>query len=119
MDTLWAVPRNDRPDPIRARIRSLLLLLVLGSAFIATTVLAAIGRASESFGIVGKAGIVVVSVLINAGVCLVVFRGRYGQGCDLPSSGTRCTGGGGHLATPAVVRRDLRSAGGQVVERDE
>jgi membrane protein len=74
MDTLWAVPRNERPDPIRARIRSLLLLLVLGSALIATTVLAAIGRASESFGIVGKAGIVVVSVLINAGVCLVVFR---------------------------------------------
>jgi membrane protein len=74
MDTLWAVPRNDRPDPIRARIRSLLLLLVLGSALIATTVLAAIGRASESFGIVGKASIVVVSVLINACVCLVVFR---------------------------------------------
>ena len=74
MDTLWAVPRNDRPDPIRARIRSLLLLLVLGSALIATTILAAISRASESFGIVGKAGIVVVSVLINAGVCLVVFR---------------------------------------------
>ncbi len=74
MDTLWAVPRNDRPDPIRARIRSLLLLLVLGSALIATTILAAISRASESFGIVGKAGIVVVSVLINAGVCLIVFR---------------------------------------------
>ena len=54
MDTLWAVPRNDRPDPIRARIRSFLLLLVLGSALIATTVLAAIGRASASFGIVAK-----------------------------------------------------------------
>ena len=74
MDTLWAVPRNDRPDPIRARIRSLLVLLVLGSALIATTIMAAVSRASESFGIVGKAGIVVVSVLINAGVCLVVFR---------------------------------------------
>jgi uncharacterized BrkB/YihY/UPF0761 family membrane protein len=74
MDTLWAVPRNDRPDPIRARIRSFLLLLVLGSALIATTVLAAIGRASESFGIVGKTGIVGLSVLINAGVCLVAFR---------------------------------------------
>ena len=74
MDTLWAVPRNERPDPIRARIRSLLLLLVLGSALIATTIMAAISRASESFGIVGKAGIVVVSVLINAGVCLVVLR---------------------------------------------
>jgi membrane protein len=74
MDTLWAVPRNDRPDPIRARIRSFLLLLVLGTALIATTILAAISRASESFGIVAKAGIVVMSVLINAGVCLVVFR---------------------------------------------
>ena len=74
MDTLWAVPRNDRPDPIRARIRSFLLLLILGSALIVTTVLAAIGRASESFGIVGKAGIVALSVLINAGVCLVAFR---------------------------------------------
>ena len=74
MDTLWAVPRNERPDPIRARIRSLLLLLVLGTALIATTIMAAISRASESFGIVGKAGIVVVSVLINGGVCLVVFR---------------------------------------------
>src|SRR6187397_1128165 len=59
---------------IRARIRSLLLLLVLGSALIATTILAAISRASESFGIVGNAGIVVVLVLINAGVCLIVFR---------------------------------------------
>jgi len=74
MDTLWAVPRNDRPDPIRARIRSLLLLLVLGTALIATTVLAAISRASESFGTLAKVGIVVMSVLINAGVCLVVFR---------------------------------------------
>ena len=74
MDTLWAVPRNDRPDPIRARIRSLLLLLVLGTALIATTILAAISRASESFGIVATVGIVVMSVLINAGVCLVVFR---------------------------------------------
>jgi inner membrane protein YhjD len=80
LDTLWAVPRNDRPDPIRARIRSLLLLLVVGSALIATTVLAAISHASESFGIVGKAGIVVVSVLINAGVCLVVFRAATARG---------------------------------------
>jgi membrane protein len=74
LDTLWAVPRNDRPDPIRARIRSLLLLLVLGTALIATTILAAISRASESFGTLAKVGIVVMSVLINAGVCLVVFR---------------------------------------------
>ncbi|MGZ5364030.1 MAG: YihY/virulence factor BrkB family protein [Mycobacterium sp.] len=74
MDTLWAVPRNDRRDPIRARARSLLLLAVLGSALIGTTILAAVNRVSESFGIVGKAGIVIAAVLINTGVCLVVLR---------------------------------------------
>ncbi|MCV7286771.1 YihY/virulence factor BrkB family protein [Mycolicibacterium wolinskyi] len=74
MDTLWAVPRNNRRDPIRARLLSFLLLLVLGTALIATTILAAVGRASASFGIAGRVGIVVVSVLINAGVCLIVFR---------------------------------------------
>jgi membrane protein len=74
MDALWAVPRNDRRDPIRARVRSLLLLVVLGSALIGTTILAAFNRVSESFGIVGKAGVVVAAVAINTGVCLVVLR---------------------------------------------
>lgn len=74
MDTLWAVPRNERRDPIRARARSLLLLLLLGSALIATTILAAFNRISQSFGMAGRAGIVVAAVLINAGVCLVVLR---------------------------------------------
>ncbi len=53
---------------------SLLLLLVLGSALIATTVLSAVSRASESFGFIAKAALVVVAVLINAGVCVVAFR---------------------------------------------
>lgn len=30
LDTLWAVPRNDRPDPLRSRLRSLLMLVALG-----------------------------------------------------------------------------------------
>ncbi|MDT5410053.1 MAG: rane protein [Mycobacterium sp.] len=74
MDTMWAVPRNVRPDPIRSRLRSLLLLLVLGSALIATTVLSAINRASRSLGVVASAGIVVAAVAINTGVCLLVFK---------------------------------------------
>ncbi len=74
MATLWAVPRNVRPDPLRSRLRSLLLLLVVGSALIATTVLSAVSRASESFGFIAKAALVMVAVLINAGVCVVAFR---------------------------------------------
>lgn len=74
MDTVWAVPRNVRADPIRSRIRSLLLLSMLGSALIATTVLSAVGRASTTFGPLTKAGVVVAAVVINSAVALVVFR---------------------------------------------
>jgi membrane protein len=74
MDTLWAVPRNVRPDPIRARIRSMLLLSVLGSALVATTLLAALGRASAVLGPVGTVGVVIAAVVVNSLVCLIGFR---------------------------------------------
>ena len=74
MDSVWAVPRNVRPDPIRSRRRSLRLLLVLGSAAIATTLLSAVGHASGALGVFGKIGIVLVAVGINALICLVAFR---------------------------------------------
>ncbi|MCW2686911.1 MAG: putative rane protein [Mycobacterium sp.] len=74
MDTVWAVPRNNRPDPIRSRIRSLLLLIILGSVLIAATLLSAVGRASTAFGPVGKIGLVIAGVAINTVVCLVAFR---------------------------------------------
>jgi YihY family inner membrane protein len=74
MDTVWAVPKHTRPDPIRGRIRSLVLLLILGSAALATTALSAIGRSAESLGWWGKAGCVVAAVVINAVICLVAFR---------------------------------------------
>jgi YihY family inner membrane protein len=74
MDTVWAVPRNKRPDPFRSRIRSFLLLLVLGSATIAVTLLSGVGRAATSFGFVGKTAIVIVTILVNTGILLVAFR---------------------------------------------
>ena len=74
MDTVWAVPRNKRPDPIRSRIRSLLLLLVLGTAAITATLLSAVGRAANSLGLFGTSGIVLVTILINASILLVAFR---------------------------------------------
>jgi YihY family inner membrane protein len=74
MDSVWAVPRNKRPDPFRSRFRSLLLLLVLGSAAIAATVLSAFGRAVDDFGLFGRTGILVATITINTGICLVAFR---------------------------------------------
>ncbi|MCP9273997.1 YihY/virulence factor BrkB family protein [Mycolicibacterium arenosum] len=74
MDTVWAVPKHRRPDPIRGRIRSLVLLLVLGTAALATTALSAVGQSADFLGWWGRAGFVVAAVVINAGICLVAFR---------------------------------------------
>jgi uncharacterized BrkB/YihY/UPF0761 family membrane protein len=71
METVWAVPRNLRPDPIRSRLRSLLLLLLLGSALIATTGLVAVGR---FLGALGTVGVVIAALALNTTVCVVAFR---------------------------------------------
>jgi membrane protein len=74
MDSVWAVPRHDRPDPIRSRLRSLVLLVALGGAAVAATVLAAFAHLTDSLGLLGTSAAVAVSVAINAGICLVAFR---------------------------------------------
>lgn len=74
MDSVWAVPRNKRPNPILSRVRSALLLLVLGSAAVASTVLSAIGQATGSLGFVGKFGLTLAAIAINGLICLVAFR---------------------------------------------
>ncbi|OAN39963.1 YihY/virulence factor BrkB family protein [Mycolicibacterium iranicum] len=74
MDNVWSVPRFDRRDPIKSRVHSLLLLVVLGSALVATTLLTGLGRNWANLGFVGTAGVVTASVLLNTAVCAVAFR---------------------------------------------
>jgi membrane protein len=74
MDSVWAVPKNKRPNPIRSRVRSLLLLLALGSAVIGATVLSGVAQTTHALGVFGKIGVVVATVAINALICLVAFR---------------------------------------------
>src|ERR1700691_1794022 len=50
LNKVWGVPRNSRPNPLRARLRSLLLLIAGGASVIATTVLSALGAAADSYG---------------------------------------------------------------------
>ncbi|AQA05555.1 ribonuclease BN [Mycobacterium sp. MS1601] len=71
MENIWAVPKNLRPDPIRSRLRSLLLLLVLGTALVATTALVAVGR---FLGPLGAVAVVLAALALNTGVLVVAFR---------------------------------------------
>ena len=74
MDSVWAVPKHERPNPIRSRVRSLLLLLVLGSAAITATLLSGVAHATGTLGAFGRIGVTLVAVGINAVICLVAFR---------------------------------------------
>lgn len=74
MNTVWAVPRNNRPDPFKARGRSLLLLVTVGGALLGTTVLSAISGGAGAFGVGVKVAVLAASVAVNAGAFVLAFH---------------------------------------------
>ena len=75
MNTAWSVPRNNRPNPFRARGRSLLLVGMGGIALLGTTAMSAVGAADVGrFGSVLRVSAIIVSVLVNALVFVLAFR---------------------------------------------
>jgi membrane protein len=78
MNVIWAVPRNRRPNPIKSRLRSLLLLLSVGLGVVATTALSGLVNATKAFGASIGLGIsipaFIASVVLNSVIFLVGFR---------------------------------------------
>lgn len=78
MNVAWAVPRHRRPNPIRARLRSLVVIVIGGGAALATTVLSALGSSAGAFGVERGAWtailVVLAAVVVNAGIFLLAFR---------------------------------------------
>jgi YihY family inner membrane protein len=74
----WAVPRNERPNPIALRARSLLLLLVLGAGVIVTTALSGLTTAAGALGATPATwlGIAAIPLATAANIALfmVAFR---------------------------------------------
>lgn len=74
----WAVPRHRRPNPIKSRLRSLLVILIAGAAVLTTTVLSALGSSAATYGAElerwSSALLVAAAVAINSSVILGVFR---------------------------------------------
>ena len=74
----WAVPRNRRPNPIKARLRSLLLLPVLGLGIIVTTGLAGLTTSANAYGADLGAALRVLAILLavvaNIGLFMIIFR---------------------------------------------
>ncbi|MGJ0119178.1 YihY/virulence factor BrkB family protein [Williamsia sp. MIQD14] len=110
MNTVWAVPRNSRPNPFLARIRSVRLLLVLIVALAGTTTLSLLGNIFDSFGSLWTAVSVVAAVVINA----VVFAYGYRIGTSRDLSMLQVFPG---AAVMAVMWQLLQTFGAYYVER--
>lgn len=78
MNAAWAVPRNRRPNPIRVRLRSMLLILTAGTTVFSTTFLSAVVSSSRAYGAELSNGIrtsaIVAAVLLNTAIAVVAFR---------------------------------------------
>jgi membrane protein len=78
MNVIWAVPRNRRPNPIKARLRSFLLLLTIGLGVLGLTALSGLFNAARAFGahfgISVTLPITLVAIALNSLVFLAAFR---------------------------------------------
>jgi membrane protein len=88
---VWAVPRNNRPNPIMARVISLAMLVVIGLGLVLSTILSALsavaGRIGDSQLDTGlRVLLAVAAVLLNAALLAFAFRLLTAQ-----SVGTRRT----------------------------
>ena len=74
-NTVWAVPRNNRPNPFKTRGRSVLLLVTAGLAVLGTTALTiAGGGGAGTLGTAARILTLAASVVINIAVTIFAFR---------------------------------------------
>jgi membrane protein len=74
IDQMWGLPRARRPSFVRARLRALLVLAVLGGGLLATTALAGIGTVGVHYGLEWKVASVVLSTLLDFALFWIAFQ---------------------------------------------
>jgi len=74
MNTIWAVPKNHRPNPIKARGRAVALLASVGVAVLLTTGLSAVGGGAGPFGTGLRIVTLIAAFAVNLAAFVVGFR---------------------------------------------
>jgi YihY family inner membrane protein len=74
MNTAWTVPKNNRPNPLKARARGVLLLTTVGLAVLGTSALSALGGGAGPLGAGLRILVLLVSVALNAVAFILAFR---------------------------------------------
>ena len=74
-NTMWGVPRNNRPNPFKARGRSVVLLATAGLTVLGTTALSiAGGGGAGALGTVGRSLTLAASLVLSMAVAIFAFR---------------------------------------------
>ena len=74
LDTVWGVPRQERPNFVMSRVRALVMLVVVGSGGLLVAIVAAAGTASTSLGTADTVLTSLFSVAFASAVFLVGFK---------------------------------------------
>lgn len=78
MNQAWAVPRHRRPNPLKARLRSILLILTAGVTVITTTFLSGVVSSATSFDAEVSPTIrllaALAAIILNTLIAIIAFR---------------------------------------------
>jgi membrane protein len=74
MNSIWDVPIREKPTFLKRRLRSLLMLVVIGGGLFLTAGASTVASSANSIGPAGRLLAPLLSALINIGVFLVAFR---------------------------------------------
>jgi YihY family inner membrane protein len=74
MNSVWNVPRKERPDFLKARLRGLALLAILGTGNIVATVVAGVVTGTVLSGLAATLGGIVVALALDFALFLAAFR---------------------------------------------
>ena len=113
MNDLWDVPRRERPDFLRGRLRALLALLALGVAAMLSAALAALGAVSSigALGILALAGTFALNTVVFGAAFRYLTVAQVGWRHVLPGAVTAAAAWMGLLALGSwLVARQLANA---------
>lgn len=74
MNSIWDVPQRDKPKFLARRLKSLLMLVVIGGALFASAAASTVAGVAESVGPLAKGLGPVLSTVVNVGVFLIAFK---------------------------------------------
>lgn len=74
LNEVWEVPKMARPNFLKALLRSLLLLVVVGGGILSTTMLTGIGSGSGALGAGLRVAAIAGSLVVNVGLFALAFR---------------------------------------------